>query len=76
MKKSARKTTDAKKILRPATGRDLDIMKQNKSRARGRDPQPRVARQLKLEMKISQVEMQADGRKATFFYSRWQGRLS
>ncbi|MEQ1678968.1 MAG: regulatory iron-sulfur-containing complex subunit RicT, partial [Chitinophagaceae bacterium] len=27
-----------------------------------------IARQLKLDMKISQVEMQADGRKATFFY--------
>jgi len=27
-----------------------------------------IAKQLKLDMKISQVEMQADGRKATFFY--------
>ena len=27
-----------------------------------------IAKQLKLDMKISQVEMQADSRKATFFY--------
>ena len=60
---------DMKKVLRPATGRDLDIMKQNKAREPEAVIRSRaIARQLKLDMKISQVEMQADGRKATFFY--------
>lgn len=60
---------EMKKILRPATGRDIDIMKQNKAREPEAVIRSRaIARQLKLDMKISQVEMQADGRKATFFY--------
>jgi cell fate regulator YaaT (PSP1 superfamily) len=60
---------EMKKVLRPASGRDLDIMKQNKAREPEAVIRSRaIARQLKLEMKISQVEMQADGRKATFFY--------
>ena len=60
---------EMKKVLRPATGRDLDIMKQNKAREPEAVIRSRaIARQLKLDMKISQVEMQADGRKATFFY--------
>lgn len=60
---------DMKKVLRPATGRDVDVMKQNKSREPEAVIRSRaIARQLKLDMKISQVEMQADGRKATFFY--------
>ncbi|HEX7847052.1 MAG TPA: regulatory iron-sulfur-containing complex subunit RicT [Chitinophagaceae bacterium] len=58
-----------KKILRPASDRDLDMMKQNKAREPEAVIRSRaIAKQLKLEMKISQVEMQADGRKATFFY--------
>jgi cell fate regulator YaaT (PSP1 superfamily) len=60
---------EMKKILRPATGRDIDIMNQNKVREPEAVIRSRaIARQLKLDMKISQVEMQADGRKATFFY--------
>lgn len=60
---------EMKKVLRPATGRDIDIMKQNKEREPEAVIRSRaIARQLKLDMKISQVEMQADGRKATFFY--------
>jgi cell fate regulator YaaT (PSP1 superfamily) len=60
---------EMKKLLRRASDRDLDIWKQNKVR----EPQAiirsrAIAKQLKLEMKISEVEMQADGRKATFFY--------
>ena len=71
MKKSGAKedNPEMKKVLRPATGRDLDIMKQNKAREPEAVIRSRaIARQLKLDMKISQVEMQADGRKATFFY--------
>jgi cell fate regulator YaaT (PSP1 superfamily) len=60
---------EMKKILRPATDRDLDLMKQNKAREPEAVIRSRaIAKQLKLDMKISQVEMQADGRKATFFY--------
>jgi cell fate regulator YaaT (PSP1 superfamily) len=60
---------EMKKILRVASDRDLDLMKQNKAREPEAVIRSRaIARQLKLDMKISQVEMQADGRKATFFY--------
>jgi cell fate regulator YaaT (PSP1 superfamily) len=60
---------EMKKILRRATDRDLDICKQNKAREPEAVIRSRaIAKQLKLDMKISQVEMQADGRKATFFY--------
>jgi cell fate regulator YaaT (PSP1 superfamily) len=60
---------DMKKILRRATDRDLDLWKQNKAREPEAVIRSRaIAKQLKLNMKISQVEMQADGRKATFFY--------
>jgi cell fate regulator YaaT (PSP1 superfamily) len=60
---------EMKKLLRRSSDRDLEIWRQNKSR----EPQAiirsrAIAKQLKLEMKISEVEMQADGRKATFFY--------
>lgn len=60
---------EMKKVLRIATNRDIDIWKQNKAREPEAVIRSRaIARQLKLDMKISQVEMQADGRKATFFY--------
>ena len=60
---------EMKKILRPATDRDMDMMKQNKAREPEAVIRSRaIAKQLNLDMKISQVEMQADGRKATFFY--------
>ena len=60
---------EMKKVLRIATDRDIDTWKQNKAREPEAVIRSRaIARQLKLDMKISQVEMQADGRKATFFY--------
>lgn len=60
---------EIKKILRRATDKDLEIMQQNKARERDALTRSRaIARQLKLEMKMSEVEIQADGRKATFFY--------
>ena len=60
---------EMKKILRPASDRDIDLMNQNKAREPEAVIRSRaIAKQLKLDMKISQVEMQADGRKATFFY--------
>lgn len=60
---------EIKKVLRPASDRDVDLMGQNKAREPEAVIRSRaIAKQLKLDMKISQVEMQADGRKATFFY--------
>lgn len=60
---------EIKKVLRPASDRDVDLMVQNKAREPEAVIRSRaIAKQLKLDMKISQVEMQADGRKATFFY--------
>jgi len=60
---------EMRKVLRRATDRDIDIRNQNKAREPEAVIRSRaIAKQLKLDMKISQVEMQADGRKATFFY--------
>lgn len=60
---------EMKKILRLATDRDLELRETNKLREPEAVIRSRaIARQLKLDMKISQIEMQADGRKATFFY--------
>ncbi|HEY0356405.1 MAG TPA: regulatory iron-sulfur-containing complex subunit RicT [Flavisolibacter sp.] len=60
---------EMKRVLRRATERDLDIWKQNKAREKEALIRSRaIAKQLNLNMKISQVEIQADGKKATFFY--------
>ena len=60
---------EIKKVLRRATDKDLEIMQQNKGREKEALVRARaIARQLKLDMKMSEVEIQADGRKATFFY--------
>lgn len=62
-------STEIKKVLRLAT--DGDIAKWKETKARERDVLIRsraIARQLKVELKMSEVEIQADGRKATFFY--------
>jgi cell fate regulator YaaT (PSP1 superfamily) len=60
---------DIKKILRRATDIDLAKMKENKAReAQVLIRSRAMARQLKLELKMAEVEVQADGRKATFFY--------
>jgi cell fate regulator YaaT (PSP1 superfamily) len=69
-KRNAREDNpEMKKVLRRSSDRDLDIWKQNKAREPEAIIRSRaIAKQLKLEMKISEVEMQADGRKATFFY--------
>ena len=63
------KNPEIKRIMRRATDKDLEIMQQNKARERDALIRSRaIARQLKLDMKMSEVEIQADGRKATFFY--------
>lgn len=60
---------EMKKVLRRATDKDLEIWRQNKDREKEAMVRSRaIARQLNLDMKLSEVEIQADGRKATFFY--------
>lgn len=60
---------EIKRVLRRSSDKDLEIMQQNKSRERSSLVRARaIARQLRLDMKMSEVEIQADGRKATFFY--------
>ena len=72
MKKKEVKEADPemKKILRRAGDRDMELFNQHKGRqaaalARSRS----IALDLKLDMKLIEVEIQADGRKATFFYT-------
>lgn len=63
------KSPDIKKVLRRAS--DTDISKMLESKAREAQILIRsraMARQLKLELKMAEVEVQADSRKATFFY--------
>jgi len=61
---------DIKRILRSSGERDLDLFNQQKAREREVLARSRAAaRQLKLPMKLSEVEIQADGKKATFFYT-------
>ena len=60
---------EMKKVLRRPTERDIDLWKQNKARERDALIRCRaIARQLNLNMKMSEVEIQADGKKGTFFY--------
>jgi len=60
---------EMKKILRRASDRDIDTWRHSKSREKDAIIRSRaIAKQLKLEMKVSEVEIQADSRKATFFY--------
>lgn len=63
------KSPDIRKVLRRAT--EADIAKMVESKAREAQVLIRsraMARQLKLELKMAEVEVQADSRKATFFY--------
>ncbi len=63
------RSPDIKKILRRAT--DTDIAKLTESKGREKDMLIRsraMAKVLNLNMKMAEVELQADGKKATFFY--------
>ncbi|MBS1947400.1 MAG: hypothetical protein JST47_06500 [Bacteroidetes bacterium] len=58
-----------KKVLRRASERDLQTLEQHKKREPDVLIRSRaIAKQLNLDLKMSEVEIQADGRKATFFY--------
>jgi cell fate regulator YaaT (PSP1 superfamily) len=68
--KLAEDSPDIKRILRRAN--QLDIDKWRESKAREKDALVRsraIARQLGLQMKLTEVEIQADGKKATFYYT-------
>jgi cell fate regulator YaaT (PSP1 superfamily) len=59
-----------KKILRVSSEKDLESYRIHKDREPSVQAKSReFARHLKLQMKLSEVEIQADGKKGTFFYT-------
>lgn len=61
---------EIKKILRRSTDRDIDSFKISKDREKEILARSRaISRSLGLQMKISEIEIQADGKKGTFFYT-------
>lgn len=59
-----------KKILRLASKEELDLLESCKAKEKEWLKESRIlAQQLALDMRISKVEIQADGKKATFFYT-------
>ena len=63
-------SVEIKKILRPSTERDIEAFKISKSREADILAKSRAhARYFRLQMKLSEVEIQADGKKGTFFYT-------
>jgi cell fate regulator YaaT (PSP1 superfamily) len=68
-KRVSEDSAEIKKVLRRSN--DMDIQKWKENKAREKDALIRsraITRQLNLNMKLCEVEIQADGRKATFFY--------
>lgn len=64
------KSDDIKKILRISTEQEIEKLSESKKGEKEMMIKARViARDLKLDMKIAEVEIQADGKKATFFYT-------
>jgi cell fate regulator YaaT (PSP1 superfamily) len=60
---------EVKKVLRLSTADDVAKLEEQKQREPEMLTRSRaVARSLRLDMKITEVEVQADGKKATFFY--------
>lgn len=63
-------SAEMKKILRRSSERDIETYKISKGREREVLARSRaIARQLNVQLKLSEVEIQADGKKATFFYT-------
>jgi cell fate regulator YaaT (PSP1 superfamily) len=63
-------SSEMKKILRRSTDSDLLKWRENKGREKDALIRSRaIARQLNLDMKLGEVEIQADGKKATFYYT-------
>jgi cell fate regulator YaaT (PSP1 superfamily) len=62
-------SAEIKKVLRRASDRDIDTWRHSKSREKEALIRSRaISKQLRLDMKVSEVEIQADSRKATFYY--------
>ncbi|MEP2057204.1 PSP1 domain-containing protein [Maribacter litoralis] len=69
-KKESFKEEDASKIYRKASQKDIDIWQKCRDREEEIKKRAReIAIILKLQMKISDVEFQGDGSKATFYYT-------
>ena len=69
-KKVDHKDKGLAKIYRKATQRDIDIWQKCRNREEEIQRRSReIAISLKLEMKLSDVEFQGDGSKATFYYT-------
>lgn len=69
-KKRVTDSPEIKRVLRVASEDDLKKMHENKDREKETLIRSRaIARSFGLEMKLAEVEIQADGRKATFFYT-------
>ncbi len=63
-------SSEMKKILRRSSDRDIETFKISKSREKEILARSRaIARTLNVQMKLSEVEIQADGKKGTFFYT-------
>jgi cell fate regulator YaaT (PSP1 superfamily) len=64
------KNDEIRRILHVSTDDEINRMHENKKQEKEMMIRARViSRDLKLEMKIAEVEVQGDGKKATFFYS-------
>jgi cell fate regulator YaaT (PSP1 superfamily) len=61
---------DMKKVLRLSNEKDLEVFEKNKAREKDALITSRIiAKNLNLDMKLIEVEIQADGKKGTFFYT-------
>jgi len=69
-RKIAHDSEEVKKIYRKATQKDIDLWQsfRNKEATTQREARLIISR-LKLKMKLSDVEYQGDGKKATFYYT-------
>ncbi len=69
-KKIAVDSEDVKKVYRKATQKDIDIWTASRDREEAMKVRSRqLAIDLNLKMKISDIEFQGDGSKATFYYT-------
>ena len=69
-KKVSSENTELPKIYRKASQRDIDIWQKCRNKEEEIQKRSReIAISLKLEMKLSDVEFQGDGSKATFYYT-------
>lgn len=69
-KKVHPESADIKKIYRKASQRDIDVWQQARSKEESIQVRAReIAIALRLEMKISDVEIQGDGSKVIFYYT-------